>query len=238
MDNDLFFTGTSSLAQPKETIPADQFYQHPGTGSWTWWEQLLQREHRFAFAVFFIGFMAVFVSQMPLPLQIVLGAPIFEEMFKFGLALLLVLPLPWAIPRMISGFLIGAGFGVMEHYTTYASEADIVFLWRVAFHSISTGASMLFYVLLRHQDRLQWPVAMAPSIFLHYINNTGAVFLALGGVGEESIFFSVANIAVLAVLAGLGLMFPGTWHRFAAWLTERLWGRSLHAARQTASKSD
>ncbi|MGB1697696.1 MAG: hypothetical protein ACPHK8_04805 [Thermoplasmatota archaeon] len=236
LDNDLFFDGRI-VHVTREEHAGEQFFLEPAEDQWRWWEKILQREWRLAMFFFGFGFLTVFVNQMPIHLQIVLGAPIFEEMFKFGFALLLVFWVPWGAIRIPLALAIGAGFGVLEHYVTYAAESDFGYFWRVAFHSLSTGTSMIFYQLMRNEDRLTWPVAMAPSILIHYINNTGAVlFLILAPNWSGVEWFSVANIAALGVLAVLGLSLRRP-ARAAIWgLTRQLWAKALQSEHQTLAK--
>ncbi len=95
-----------------------------------------QREHRFAGLLLLAGFFAVFVDQATFLYQLVLGAPIFEEMFKFGLALLLATRIGVATaPGRLLGELsrwplaagVGAGLGAMAAWDPLISgELDRV----------------------------------------------------------------------------------------------------------------
>ncbi len=192
-------------------IPADRFFAaaDPDDGRGRFVERIAVRPWRFAAVMFGMGFAAVFVRQAPIHLQIILGAPIFEEMVKFGLALLIGLSLSWLLrgARMDGwdhwawGFLrvpialaVGAGFGVLEHVTTYPSEPDSSYYWRIAFHAISTGASMVVYhaALGARDVRTRW-LAVAPAVALHYVNNYSAIVL-----GASSLL-----VPFLADVAGL-----------------------------------
>lgn len=168
------------------------------------------------------GFAAVFVDQAPFLYQLVLGAPIFEELFKFGLALLIAGAAPGWI-RVPVALLIGAGFGWMEHLVTYADEPASVFAGRIAFHGLATGLSMVVYGAAVTPHRWWAPV---PSIFVHYLNNAGALVLGvplqLVGLGGLAVLWSLVLIASLAVLLGAWLVWPHGATRLTAWL-----GRTL-----------
>lgn len=238
LDNDLFFDGRI-VTMAREEHAESEFFVEPSHDTWTWWEKILHREWRIAMFLFGAGFLAVFVNQMPIYFQIVLGAPIFEEMFKFGLALLLVFWIPWGAIRIPMALAIGGGFGVLEHYVTYVEEPNFSYFWRVAFHSLSTGTSMIFYQLMQSRDRLTWPVALAPSVIIHYVNNTGAVIILLtapdwGG----SDWFSVANICALGLVALFGLTVRGPSRRFIEALSRQLWARAQLSAHQKRAKLD
>jgi hypothetical protein len=140
-----------------------------------------------------LGFFAVFVHQASLELQIVVGAPVFEELVKFGLALLAVGAIPRggrlfplvALLRVAVALAVGAGFGWLEHFVTYAEEPTEVFVGRVLFHGGSTALSMAMYCVLEGAGdvRLRW-FATAPATAIHYANNVGAIaFLALPDLG-------------------------------------------------------
>ncbi|MHB1260712.1 MAG: hypothetical protein ACYC2H_03250, partial [Thermoplasmatota archaeon] len=139
-----------------------------------------------------LGFFAVFVHQASIELQIVIGAPVFEELVKFGLALLLVGAIPrgrgfalLALLRVAVAWAVGAGFGWLEHLVTYSDEPREILIGRVLFHSGSTALSMAAFCALEvaADVRLRW-FATAPATALHYANNVGAVaLLALPDVG-------------------------------------------------------
>ena len=170
--------------------------------------------------MFGIGFYSVFLVQSHLLAQIVLGAPIFEEMLKFGLALLLVAYLPAGSGvgrvgvvalRVVAAAAVGAGFGFLEHsLPAYSSESGLFLLWRVLFHGGSTLLSMLAFCGLESlaDVRVRW-LAVGPAVLLHYANNAGAVIWAsLAGfapsierVAEAWNPVILAGMAVAVVLA-------------------------------------
>lgn len=139
-----------------------------------------------------LGFFAVFVQQASIELQIVIGAPVFEELVKFGLALLLVgaIPRGRAFPllaalRIAVAWAVGAGFGWLEHLVTYSDEPREILIGRILFHAGSTALSMAAFCVLEVSTdvRLRW-FATAPAAVLHYANNVGAIaLLALPDVG-------------------------------------------------------
>lgn len=173
------------------------------------WEPVAEREHPlprlarrpFAFAgiLFGMGFFAVFVDQAPFLLQVVLGAPIFEEFLKFGLALLLGLSLvallggfsapgrwrhrAWLLVTLPAALAVGAGFGILEHTVTYSGEDEASRVWRIGFHATSTGLSMAtFYAVASWRDpRVRW-FAPLPAVVVHYANNVSAVVLSVVGI--------------------------------------------------------
>ncbi len=109
---------------------------------------------RFAAVLLGAGAFAVFVQQAPLLYQLVLGAPLFEEALKFGLALLLVAPagLPVRHPAGLAGriglaFLFSAiagtvAWGAMETFSDAAT--------RHALLGAGLGAAGGFALVLPH----------------------------------------------------------------------------------------
>ncbi len=199
------------------------------------WEVLPEREHplprlarhpfSYAGVLFGLGFFTVFVDQAPFLLQVVLGAPIFEEMVKFGLALLLALPLvavfggfaapgrwrhrAWLLLTLPVALAVGVGFGILEHVTSYPDEDGASRLWRISFHAVSTGLSMVtFYAVVAWPDpRVRW-FAPLPAVVVHYANNASAVVLTVAdavvpvdGAGLlSSLLVGVAAVLLLAFL--------------------------------------
>lgn len=129
--------------------------------------------------------------------QLVVGAPVFEEMAKAGLALVVVAALalraPWA--RLVPAWATGAAFGWFEHASTYPDEALGDLLLRAAFHAGTTGLSLAAFSMLEPDEdvRLRWGSTL-PSTLLHWANNFGVLVLALAGL-----VFSAAEAAALAL---------------------------------------
>jgi hypothetical protein len=145
--------------------------------------------------------------------QVVFGAPVFEELAKFGPPLLVAslfgirtlwirMPLAWAS---------GAAFGVMEHYVTYAEEPLELFVGRIVFHAAAPGVSMLVYTALESMPdaRARW-ASTIPSTLVHWGNNFGAVVLASASgflpIGEPVVLaWATLMTAAIVVLTVVGL---------------------------------
>ncbi len=183
-----------------------------------------------------LGFFSVFLIQSFILFQIAFGAPIFEEMFKFGLALLLVAYLPQRMPWLVGwlgvpvALAIGAGFGWMEHHTSYPEEDNLGYLWRVIFHAASTGLSMLlFAILLPLKDtRTRW-LAIGPAVLVHYLNNAGGMVviltLAIFIEDVEAVASAYSLLWVTSLVVGLpaALLGQKALRRWAAhWAETRL----------------
>jgi hypothetical protein len=214
----------------------DRFFPMPAPANqlpFLWWSAA--KAHRQALLLFGAGFFSVFTLQSHFFVQVVLGAPLFEEMLKFGLALLLVAWLPARTSRLVAGVLtvtvalaLGAGFGILEHWVTYRAESNLSYLWRVVFHSGSTGLSALLYsfVASSFEVRTRW-LALAPSILLHYANNAGSVFLvpvtAVAGSGVMEAWNYVILAAMAACLLWVAVA-PGSWRSYLEGVVARRLG--------------
>ncbi len=235
IDADLFYDrgvvgASGATKQGHRGIGADWFFRREDPVAMPHFlHRVAAQPWKFAAVVFGFGFFAVFIRQADIWFQIILGAPIFEEMVKFGLALLLANGLMWLLGagrlrhwtspwwlllRLPLALVVGAGFGFMEHYTTYASEDASSYFWRVMFHGLSGAASMIaFQAVLPSPDlRVRW-LAMVPSIFLHYVNNYGAVILGVGSLavaplGVAAEILSTGVVMLLAAIVVLILVAP------------------------------
>ncbi|HUR24490.1 MAG TPA: hypothetical protein VM327_00555 [Candidatus Thermoplasmatota archaeon] len=177
-----------------------------------------------------LGSFAVFVQQASIELQIVIGAPVFEELVKVGLALLLVGAVPRggrlfplvALLRIGVAWSVGAGFGWLEHVVTYAGEPQEIFLGRVLFHGGSTALSMAAYCVLEGAAdvRLRW-FATAPATALHYANNVGAI--AFIAAPDRGLAWAAAITAAVYVLLVAGPLSARAWRPWAAAWTLRHW---------------
>jgi hypothetical protein len=96
--------------------------------------------------------------------------------------------------QVIIAFVVGAGFGILEHAVTYSSEDQWSQFWRIMFHGGATALSMLMWLVLEPlpDRRARW-LAIVPSFFWHYFNNGLAVVLMFGAI------FSLGNTAWLEV---------------------------------------
>lgn len=141
----------------------------------------------------FAGFWGVlFVTGLSLLQKIVIIAPIFEELLKFGVALVFAQLLDMdGIPTFVGlAVAMGAIFGIVEHFHTYANEGDASYLVRVLFHGVAAGVSMVVYIdLISDPDitRSVSPMAPAVPIVIHAVNNAAMIPVAvveevLGGV--------------------------------------------------------
>lgn len=114
--------------------------------------------------------------------RVIVIAPLFEELLKFGVALLIASTLfgRSLAARIGIAIVIGASFGLVEHATTYPTESDLVYLHRTLFHTTTTVLSVSIYSLFEAtgEDRLRW-IAPAYSILLHFFYNTFAVLSTL-----------------------------------------------------------
>ena len=183
--NDVFFAGASR--DPRmPVVPEHVFYagrERPAPDV-----DLLARATRtplrFATLLFLAGWTGI-LFQAGFLQQVVFGAPVFEELAKFGPPLVVAtllrarsnwvrLPLAWAS---------GAAFGWMEHYVTYPDEPVEVFVERMVFHGAATGLSMLVYGALEPlmDARARWGSTLPATVF-HWAFNFGGIVLALVSV--------------------------------------------------------
>ncbi|HVM45363.1 MAG TPA: hypothetical protein VM582_05455 [Candidatus Thermoplasmatota archaeon] len=162
---------------------------------------------RFALVISAVGWGGI-LFQAGILQQIVFGAPVFEELAKFGPPLALVvllgarslwvrLPLAWAA---------GAAFGVMEHYVTYVEEPAYLYAGRVAFHAIAPGLSMLVYGAIETfpDVRARW-AATVPATLFHWANNFAALMLGIVGaltrLPVETVGLTWAGLVTAAMAA-------------------------------------
>ena len=145
-----------------------------------------------------------------------LGAPVFEEFFKVGLALLVCVPLLRLaesparglvlIIRIVVAAAVGALFGWSEHFL-YSSEDTISYMSRLTFHSGAAALSMTTYSVLERvpDTRARW-FSTIPSSFLHYANNGFGIFVALilgeGAATFWSVGLSISTVVAIPLVAG------------------------------------
>lgn len=239
-------------------LDSDRFFVHedPLSHRAHFMLRVANRPWLFAGIVFGFGFFAVFVRQADLFTQIILGAPIFEEMVKFGLALLISLAIEWVAGgfmlrswrhpgwlglRLPIALAVGAGFGIMEHAFTYSSESRSSYVWRTLFHALATGTSMIVFhaVLLSRDVRTRW-LAVLPSVFIHYLNNYAALVLGIGSLAIAPLataasVWSMALVVSLGVMAVAFLVAPGWARRSMEQIASRL---PVETARGAAVPAD
>lgn len=231
IDNAIFFDrhiqGITRVQVPgemeavgSERLRADHFFRRPGPPPRDPLRHFAADPWKLAGIMAGAGFLAVFVDQAPFLFQLVLGAPIFEELLKFGIALLLAYPLRFRLLRVPVALAVGAGFGWLEHALTYAAEGDRSFMWRVLFHALSTGLSMAVWQGLERMGdvRVRWGAPLG-AIFLHYVNNAMAIPLALLGLATTEtlpLAFSIGVVGVLGAAFLWGLVHPSGPARMSA----------------------
>lgn len=199
-------------------IPEQAFWgapRPPPEMPFLWWAG--SRRHRLALLQLGVGVFSVFVVfNNFLVLQIVMGAPVFEEMLKFGLALLLVAWLPQGhgparvlvvLARVVAGLAVGAGFGVLEHHVTYSDEPAYSYAWRISFHAIAPAVSMATYSALEPMwdVRCRW-LSVVPSILAHYANNALGIVVALLTLGLLSPVVWSGLVVVALLASGVAIL--------------------------------
>jgi len=169
---------------------------------------------RFGATLAAFGFFGVLLSQLAvlvlLP-TVALGAPIFEEFLKFGLALLLV-SLAFGrrhgpgvvVVRVLLAAAVGAAFGWFEHTFAYRREPDFEYVGRVLFHAASPVLSMaVFCVVESLADRRARWFSTLPASLVHYANNAFGVLIAIFFDGQVALVWSAVMVAVAVVAAPL-----------------------------------
>lgn len=217
--NEAFFQGPS-LTEPwppkkraPESIPEAVYYgderppSEPG--------MLLRAAARpvvFGVTLFLLGWLGILLQRSFLR-QIVVGAPVFEEFAKFGLALILVTMLGARHmgARLPYAWLSGLGFGLFEHFVSYPEEPWSMALLRSAFHAGATGLSMAAYSIVEPWDdqRARW-LSTIPSTVGHWANNFGVVLAAIAStivpIADEVIVGWSALVTLTIVIITLGLL--------------------------------
>ncbi|MHB8584668.1 MAG: hypothetical protein ACYDDF_02365 [Thermoplasmatota archaeon] len=200
-------------AEPRSgTIPPETFYRAlppKRPDPLIRWAESPLRHGAVFFVVGLCGTLVLAASELT---QVVAGAPIFEEIWKFGAALLLIglLRVRFGPLRIVLAWIPGVAFAVMEHYLTYPGEDPASFILRLVFHSGSVALSTATYHVLEpvHDVRLRW-VSTIPSTFLHWLNNYSAVILSLlsMGIGDWA---DNASLVVSLSVALMGHIFSWT----------------------------
>ena len=193
----------------------------------SFFERVPARVVPFGALLFFLGWLGI-LFQRGLLRQLVVGAPIFEELAKLGLALVVVGALAIrAMPlRVPFGWASGAGCGVLEHFLTSGDEEPLYFALRVAFHAATAGLSIAVFTLVEPMPdpRVRWASTLASSA-LHAANNLGALVLALLSlVIDTSLAASVYSLMITSAALALTLLALGDAERARAF-TRRQMGR-------------
>jgi hypothetical protein len=191
------------LAWPPPGTPPP--FAPPPARAPTFFERLPGRRVAFGAVLFLFGWLGI-LFQRDVLRQLVVGAPLFEEMAKFGLALVFVGFLrvgPTGL-RMPFAWASGAGFGVLEHFLTYADEPTLFWGLRVAFHAATAGLSMAIFGLLEPlaDVRVRWATTLTSSAF-HAANNLGALVLEILSLAVDTSVVAVgfSSLVTLAVVA-------------------------------------
>ena len=152
------------------------------------------------FGLWAVGFVGVSIQ------RVVVIAPIFEELLKFGIALLVGSALfgRSLAARVGVAVVVGSLFGLVEHATTYPGEADSVYLFRTLFHMMTTVLSVTLYTSFesRGEVRYQW-ISPVLSMFVHFFYNTFVVLSSIISVvvlGDQSTTLSLVygGVAIVA----------------------------------------
>lgn len=161
--------------------------------------------------VLFVAGWAGILFQRGFLRQLIVGAPLFEELAKLGPALVVVgiLRLRPVALRLPFAWASGAAFGLVEHALTYAEEPPLFLGLRVAFHLATCGLSMAAFTLLEAfaDARVRWG-ATIPSSLLHAANNFGALLFAILGEAIPTdlaatawaLMMTVSALAITAIL--------------------------------------
>ncbi len=157
----------------------------------------------FGLACLFFGLWAVLFVGIAIQ-RIVVIAPIFEELLKFGTAILVGSVL---FGRSLAGrvgvaLTVGALFGFVEHVTSYPLEADAIYAFRTLFHSATTVLSVTAYTLFEANDEysLQW-LAPVYAVLIHFFYNTFVVLSAVVGL----LVFGTQNDTVTTLYGGFAI---------------------------------
>ncbi|MHB8634587.1 MAG: hypothetical protein ACYDBQ_11620 [Thermoplasmatota archaeon] len=192
---------------PKPALPS------PPLAPVTWWHRLGQDDLKLGTTFLVVGFIAVFLRQAGILAQILVGAPVFEEAFKFGLAMVIVARLPTRslALRLPAAWLVGASFGVFEHSFSYPDEGMASLAVRTLFHGLSTGLSMVAHRVLSGSPPVEgrWGATL-PSLVVHYLNNFLALVASFSlAFASPATFSLVADLIQSTCLALLGAGYVG-----------------------------
>jgi hypothetical protein len=204
-ENDNYFAAAGGVARPATRAPS--FWDAPA------------RPLRYAGTLAGLGLLGVLFAEADLLRHLVVVAPVFEELLKFGVALFLVtamhLRARWL--RALVALAPGALFGLVEHATTYADEDAARWALRVAFHAASTALSMAVWSAVEPLPtwRHRW-LSTLPSTLLHALNNAFAVTVAVvvlvsgseDAIGAFAFAVQAALVSLMALAALATLATP------------------------------
>lgn len=168
----------------------------------------------FSVACIVFGLWAVLLVGISLQ-RVIIIAPIFEELLKFGVALLVgSVFFGRSFPARIGvAIVVGSLFGIIEHATTYPMEADAIYLFRTLFHTTTTVLSVSVYTVFerRGPNEFRWIAPVYP-ILLHFFYNTFAVLSAVIGVsvfGSSNTTITLLYGAAVILLAVVLVLLAG-----------------------------
>jgi hypothetical protein len=135
-----------------------------------------------ALLLMLLGVLGIAFAGIELVQKIVVIAPLFEESWKLGIALVW-----YAGTRMrhsallpILGLMSGIAFGVFEHQFTYWDETPLAFGRRVAFHGATGALSAAWFAAMQpgieRSPAIGW-AAPVPAMLFHATNNALAIVL-------------------------------------------------------------
>jgi hypothetical protein len=181
----------------------------------------------FGFACALIGLWAVLFVGFSIQ-RIVVIAPLFEELLKFGVALLVGSTLfnRSFAARIGVAIVVGTLFGLIEHSTTYPTEPDYSYVFRTLFHLSTTVLSVTTYTVWRGDGEDMLPlIAPAFSIWVHFFNNTFAVisslifsFIYVPNISSVTPIFSFLTVFITSIVTLLVIMR----HRSMKFLTQMI----------------
>lgn len=168
----------------------------------------------FGVVCIFFGLWAVLFVGIGLQ-RVMVVAPVFEELLKFGVALLVGSSLfgRSLLARVGIAIVVGSLFGIIEHATTYPLEADTVYLFRTVFHSATTVLSVVSYTIFERQAEgtiLRWMAPVYP-IIMHFLYNTFAVLTGLihtSLLGSDDLTLTLLYGAAVILLTTVMILLP------------------------------
>lgn len=164
----------------------------------------------FGLSLGILGIWGLFIITFPLP-RVIVVAPVFEELLKFGIALFFGTALfgRSVYARIAIGLLVGVLFGVVEHIITYPHEPDTVYLFRVVFHGLTAGLSIAVYTKFEQYSlySVTWVAPVLPILF-HFMYNSFVVAISLifyesSLVIPQQLIIGFGSIAILVLSAAL-----------------------------------
>lgn len=164
----------------------------------------------FGFACAFLGFWGVLFVGINITQRIIVIAPFFEELLKFGVALFIGSAIfgRSMASRVAVAILVGSAFGLAEHALSYPEEQDLIYLFRVLFHTLTAMLTVGVYTMFEERGLLKmlW-ISPVYAVFIHFVYNSfvlaSGVFL-ISVTGEmHHVVTLAAEVAVIIITASL-----------------------------------